>query len=544
METKPLKLNKPQLRFLLSKKSSATSVWGRGTAKSSTIALLMDEIIKKMPRSCWAIVGRTYQQILTRTLPSTIESLERIGYIRNLHYFVGRKPPEGWRWQAPHQAPLKYDHFIIFFNGTGFHLVSQDGGGGSARGLNLDGAISDETLLMDKDKYDAEVSGTLRANKHRFGHLLLHRGHFHFTSMPYGDTGRWLLDQGKYLEESYDFVSLTNELIDLQLKFVDSRDKQHRLRLYQDILTIKQQLKFFPDKDGLLYSEANVFDNLENIPLAYLMEQRKVLTHFTFMTEILNKRPGTIEAGFYPMLEYKKHVYDRYNNDYLNGLEFNLKKLGEVDSRMDGDCESNLPLRIALDWGAKISTLSVAQRNNHEYRFLNALYVKHPKLVDDLADSFITYYRYHLTKTVYFIQDNEYGNQRILNSTVTYNDQFADRIRKAGWRVIPVDMGRVPGYQVRYHLAHEYLGESNPRLPIIRFNRHNCRDLLTAMTLAPIKQNHKGEIEKDKSSERRASTPAEEATHFTDTFDLHLLHLNQNLNYQPADPKEQLIITA
>ncbi|QCR23081.1 hypothetical protein [Pontibacter sp. SGAir0037] len=542
-DTKQLKLNKPQLLSLLARKSSSTSVWGRGTGKSSDIGNLIDGIVKTMPRSCWAIVGRTYQQLLTRTLPSTIAALERLGYYRGVHFFVGKSAPENWRWSLPYQSPLAFKHFIHFFNGTGFVLISQDGGGGSARGLNLDGAITDETLLLDKEKYDDEVSPTLRANKDRFGHLKIHRGHFHFTSMPHGDQGRWILDQGKYLLEKYDFITLTNEMLDLQLKFVDSRDKEYRLRLWRDILEIKKQIRFYPDKKGLYYSEANIFDNLENIPLAYLQEQRDVLTEFTFLTEVLNKRPGSVEAGFYPMLDTKRHTYDAYNNDYLNGLEFNLKKLSVVDSRMDGDCESALPLRIAVDWGTRISTLTIAQDLPKEYRFLKGMYVKRPKLIKDLAELFTTYYAYHLNKTVYFIQDNEWGNRRLPNSDVTFNEEFVRHLRAAGWRVLVVDLGRVASPQVRYQLAHALLSPDSS-LKKVSFNRHNCKDVLTAMSLAPLRQNRKGEFEKDKSSERRESTPAEEATHFTDTVDLHFATIRNPITNSTPDFSDMVLISS
>ena len=107
LDLKPLQFNRPQLRFVMSAPSSANSVWSRATGKSSKIAWLIHRIVTEMPRSCWGIVGSTYQQILTRTLPSTIASLERIGYYKDVHYFIGRKPPPSWGWPEPFQRPVK-----------------------------------------------------------------------------------------------------------------------------------------------------------------------------------------------------------------------------------------------------------------------------------------------------------------------------------------------------------------------------------------------------------------------------------------------------
>ena len=151
---KNLEFNRPQLRFIVSQPKEANSVWSRATGKSSLIAWLMHLIAQQMPRSAWALVGSTYMQILTRTLPSTIGSLERIGYVKDVHYFIGRRPPPSWNWPTPYEPPVKFDHFISFYTGASFHLVSQDKGGGSSRGLNIDGIIADESLLLDKERFD------------------------------------------------------------------------------------------------------------------------------------------------------------------------------------------------------------------------------------------------------------------------------------------------------------------------------------------------------------------------------------------------------
>lgn len=532
---KQLKFNRPQLRFIISKIAAAISIWGRATGKSSLIAWLIHLIVQNMPRSKWVLVGSTYKQILAVTLPSTIASLERIGYIKDKHYFVGRKPPAKYRWPMPYEPPLDDQYAIYFYTGACFQLVTQDANGSSARGNNLDGIICDESLLLNKERFDKEVSAGNRGNRRYFGKNPLHHGVFHFTSMPYGDQGRWLIEAGDYILEKYpDMLSLQKELTDLQIKFIDSRDRDFRKKAWADMQEISKQIRFTPNKKGLLYSEANAFDNIVNLGLKYLEDQRLQVTDFVFLTEVLNRRPGTVEEGFYPMLNMRRHAVDANNNDYILGLEFNLKKLSSKDSRMDSDCVSTLPIRGAVDWGSKISVLSLAQEHPGEYRFLKGMYVKHPKLINDLADQFIEYYQYHLKKEFIFIQDSEWGNARRPDSDLTYNEQFAQRLRNAGWTVRIVNMGRVPPHQTRYHLAHELLGEKDQRMPAIRFNKDNCKDILTAMSLAPVKQNRQGQIEKDKSSEKKLTVPGQEATHFTDTVDLHFLSIDKHIiNVQP-----------
>jgi hypothetical protein len=558
VDLQPLKFNRPQLRFVVQAPCSSNSVWSRATGKSTKIAWLMHRIITEMPRSCWGLVGSTYTQMLTRTLPSTIAGLREIGYHKDVHYFIGRKPPPSWGWPAPFQAPVKYDNFIIFYTGAGFHLVTQDGGGGSSRGMNLDGYLADEALLLDREKLTTDVIASNRGNVGRWPSATMHHGKFLFSSMPWGDQGKWLLeDGGYYQQDGYDFQAIRDGLIKLQFEFVDTRSKASRLKLYEEMYHLSSQLRFYPNKKalgkgktyipkGLLYSEANIFDNLHNVGVEYLELQRRELSDFVFAIEILNKRPNSVEAGFYPKLNVAHHARECPANDYVAGLEFNLAKLSAHDSRMDGDCRSHLPIRGAVDWGSKISTLTLAQLHADigEYAFLRGLYVKHPKLIDDLAALFTKHYAYHLHKVFEFIKDNEWGNQRAPNSNLTYNEQFAERLREAGWRVRFLDQGRVPDYGERYRLAYELLEEKNPRQLRIRFNKIGCKDVLTAMSLAPIKLNTKGQTEKDKSSERKLTVPGQEATHFTDTVDLHFLSINKHASLAQPTAGGLLIVSA
>lgn len=555
-QVKPLTFNRPQLRFMISRLASAVSLWSRATGKSTLIAWLMHLIVTKMPRSCWAIVGSTYAQILTRTLPSTIASLERLGYVKDVHYFIGRKPPQGWGWPEPYQRPVKYDHFIIFYTGAGFHLISQDGNGSSSRGVNLDGYIGDEALLLDREKLGTDVIAANRGNKDYWPGCNLHHGKFLFSSMPWGDTGKWLLDEAAYYErDGQNFGLVRERMIGLQLEFVDARSTKTRLELYQEILALSAQLTFYPNPQklkrqgkevakGLLYSEANIFDNLVNLGIPYLEEQRRELSDFMFLIEILNQRPKSVEAGFYPKLA-AHHAQECPDNAYVAGLEFNMRKLSVQDSRMDGDCRSHLPIRMSVDWGATISTMLLGQIHADvgEYRFLKGLYVKHPKLIVDLAKLFTSYYQNHLNKVVEFLQDNEYGNKRAPDSKLTYNEQLIEELRKAGWRVRVIEQGRAADHAVRYKLAMDILGEEDARQLRARFNKSNCKDVLTAMSLAPVRQGSRGQIEKDKTSEKRKG-PQQEATHFTDNVDLHFAAIDKHVAKVAGSGHGLLIVSA
>jgi hypothetical protein len=84
-------------------------------------------------------------------------------------------------------------------------------------------------------------------------------------------------------------------------------------------------------------------------------------------------------------------------------------------------------------------------------------------------------------------------------------------------------------------LTQELLGEQNPNLLRIRFNKVNTRDVVTAMLLAPVSQDSKGRIMKVEKSEHKLSFPAEYATRFADNVDLHLLSCGTDIVNAPVD---------
>ena len=114
-------LNTPQLFSVLYNAKSEVDIEGRGTGKSHKIGWEINQIVRNMPRSITSITGRTFGQIYTRTLPSSIKFLEKIGYQKDKDFKIGGKPPKGWK--SPYEVVTKYENFISFSNGTGFLML-------------------------------------------------------------------------------------------------------------------------------------------------------------------------------------------------------------------------------------------------------------------------------------------------------------------------------------------------------------------------------------------------------------------------------------
>jgi hypothetical protein len=522
MEAKKIYYNKPQLQEAIIDANELYAIWGRGTGKTAgPLSRRSRRNMVEMPRSTGISIGETHMQMTTRTLPSRIEGWEKLGIIKDRHYFIGRKPPKAWNWPEPFEPPVSYDHFIVFCNGSGIHMVSQDRKG-SSNGINCDWIDGDEVKYLNYDQFLDETLPTMRANRTRFSHLPFHHSITFTTSMPTAADAKWILKKREEMDpEQIQLMFMINaKIFELQNQLNKDISTTQKKAIHRQINKYNSELNALRF-NSVYYSEASSLDNIAVLGVDYIKKMKRIMPDFIFETEILNKRPDQIEGGFYLNLNLDKHTYTAYNNSYLDSLDYNIEKLSVVDSRMDGDCIGSLPLRIAVDWGDKINCMSIGQLNQskNEFRFLKCLHVKAPEFLDHLAQKFIDYYVYHKTKEVYFAYDHT-GNTGLANSDKTYSDQFAAILRKAGWRVMMVSKGKAaPSHQEKYLLWYKLLKGDISNAPRILFNKNNCKELLISMLQAPAKQGPKGII-KDKNSEKNDNIPQEEATHYSDTADI------------------------
>jgi hypothetical protein len=66
----------------------------------------------------------------------------------------------------------------------------------------------------------------------------------------------------------------------------------------------------------VFYSEANAFDNIENLGIGYIIDMRKMMLDLTFRIEVLNEKVASIMNGFYANLD-EHHLYDEYDYSFI-----------------------------------------------------------------------------------------------------------------------------------------------------------------------------------------------------------------------------------
>jgi hypothetical protein len=512
-----LVLNNPQIRLLLSKAKEWICVWGRGTGKTTMIAVLMHLIVKYMPRSTTLIVGATYKQIEEFTFPSVIKALEMLGYHRNIHYVAGIAPPN--HWDLPIEPPLRgYHNYILWPNGAAFQIISQSKNTTPPRGKSVDAIITDEDLMLDHERFGEEIGKTNRGNEDtKLANCYLHHGLFRFTSMPIGTEASHILDEGShYLAEGFDYRHICDTLADVQLEIVDQVLRgEDTTEAFKEMIEIGKKRNFHT-VNGKYYSEANSLDNLEVLKFDYIIRERQRTVDVKgFQREILNKYVRRIDAGFYASLDRKVHT-----RTFEDNKEIDFNSFRSSDCTNDADVISSLPLEVGLDWGSRINFAAIGQdvKGLKEFQFIKNLFVKEPFIIDDLADKFADYYEPHSTKVSYVWYD-KHGNVNQANSRLTYAQQFADRLSKRGWDVRLKTTGSANiSHSKRYMLWSRLFTEKDTRkYPKIRFNRDRCRELLISMETAPTKEN-RGFLQKDKKSES-TNMDQEFATHGSDAAD-------------------------
>lgn len=469
MSKKQIELNIAQLYLVTAKQRIKVLEGGRGIGKSTILAYQIKEVITQMPRSYNVIVGETYMQILTRTLPSTIFGLEMFGLIKEQHFVVGERGPK--HWPEPYTPPLNYKHVIHFYTGAVYVLVSQDRPG-SGRGQNVDSILGDEAALLDGEMLYNDVILTNRGNLHRYKTHLHHSVLFTSTT-PMSKKGRWMFDYEK-------------------------------------------QARSNPDEYFYLLAPATV--NIHNLGQRYFVEAKRAApSKIHYEAEILSIRPPSIANGFYPTLT-KDHYYYAHSETYFGSID---SKVESVDCRIDTDLDPTLPLCVGIDWGT-FNSMVVFQVKGKTIHVLKSFWVQNPRILDDMIkEDFLPYYRHHKTKRIYMYYDRN-GNARRPAARTTLAEHAQQLFEKGGWSVIRKTTGLDAKHDEKYHLIARAFKEDDARLPKIRINKPNNQDLIVSLENAEAREST-GQIKKDKRSEQRKTVKQQHATHLSDAFDVFIV---------------------
>ena len=510
MEAKRVYYTDPQIEFRYTAAHTSVVVAGRRFGKTHGIAapwLLRN--VQHMPRSSGAIVGATFQQLLTRTLPGTLQALEDLGFKRNIHYFINRKPDPSAGFAKPVREPVSYEHVMSWYNGSVDYLISQDVPG-STNSMTLQYFMGDESKYLNFDKLKDETFPANGGFKGDWAACPWLNSMLFMSDMPTTKKGSWFLNYAdKMDEEVIDSIHwLINEIWRLkqmpETTYTIKKLSEHRRSL--------AQLRSV----AVYYREWSSIENIELLGQKYIAQMKRDLPPLVFQTSILCVRPGKLKDGFYPALSEKVHYYSAFDNSYLQNLDYNLTKAAEQDCRQDADVDLDKPICVAFDYNANINWLVAGQPSGMKLRVIKSFYVKYQRKLRELVDDFCHYYRLHHSREVVYYFDNTALGSNYAVSDEDFATVICNQFEKNGWRVSRAHIGNPLKHHEKYLMLDQAFKGQKYLLPMI--NQPNNEALTLGLQHAGVKVGAHG-FQKDKSGEKNAETEEDLLEHRTDGTD-------------------------
>lgn len=523
--SKEVYFNKPQRLTQLIGANISVIVAGRRTGKTDSIAApFVLRNMQRMPGSTGGIVVPTFKHGLTNTLPGLLAAWKRWGYIRGIHYVIGRKPPK--TFAKPIIEPAEYEHVITFYNGSCAVIISQDRPG-SSNSLTLSWLLVDEAKFIDYNKLKDE---TLPANggiKSYFGKHSCNHSIMILSDMPQTQKGSWFL----HYKDKMD----TEVIAAIEGLVYDIWRLKERIKSFKESGEVipKQLLYTLKHKDKQLnqlrsiatyYKEYSSIENLQLLGENYIRQMKRDLTPLTFQTSILCQRIGIAKDGFYSSMR-EGHKYDASDMEYLDNVaqsfydndDSHISAIGaQMDCRADKDTDPNAPICIGMDYNANINWIVAGQPSGRRLNVIKSFYVKFERKLPALIEEFCSYYAFHKNKTVIFYYDTT-----ALGSNYAVNEQdfrwvIIHEFERRGWEVIDVYLGNPMRHDEKYLLINQGFAGKQRLMPF--FNRQNNDDLILAIQAAGVTRGRNG-FRKDKGGEKLAETEEDLLEHRTDGTD-------------------------
>ena len=517
--------NKPQRLTQLIGANISVIVAGRRTGKTDSIAApFVLRNMQRMPGSTGGIVVPTFKHGLTNTLPGLFAAWKRWGFIRGVHYVIGRKPPK--TFAKPIIEPAEYEHVISFYNGSCAVIISQDRPG-SSNSLTLSWLLIDEAKFIDYNRLKEE---TLPANggiKSHFGKHSCNHSILILSDMPQTQKGSWFLHYKDKMDVEvirgiegliYDIWKLKERMKALKKSGKDVpkaliyqlRHKDKQLNQLRSVATY--------------YKEYSSIENLQLLGENYIRQMKRDLTPLTFQTSILCQRIGIAKDGFYSSMR-EKHKYDASNFEYLDQVAQSfyadeqcsmVNVQCSMDSRADRDINPLAPICIGMDYNANINWIVAGQPSGRRLNVLKSFYVKFERKLPALIDDFCSYYQFHQNKTVVFYYDTT-----ALGSNYAVNEQdfrwvIIHEFERHGWTVNDVYLGNPMRHDEKYLLINQAFAGKQRLMPF--FNRQNNDDLILAIQAAGVTRGRNG-FHKNKAGEKLAESEEDLLEHRTDGTD-------------------------
>lgn len=497
-------------------------VGGRATSKSMDIlASRLLDIVKAMPRAKLALTADTYVNLRTNVLPQLIAGWEMKGIYENRDFVVGDEPDTAW--VKPIFRSQMFKHTLHFRNGTVLIFKSLDRPSINA-GDSFVHMAGDEVKYFKKDKIRKALPA-IRGDKHFYpSHYF--GGQTFTTDMPNLHSGDddWILDMEPRMNKKQIQLIAQAAMVaqDLELELYDALQAgasgRQLQNLQRNIAKWNEELSMIREGSTLFLIVSSLV-NLERLGLEYLVAQSESLGREELLSAILSFKPK-LETGarFYPNLSSKNFYGDGIDYDILDESDYS-----RVDSMSLKYCRTSEPLEAGYDHGKMVS-LVVGQTQGRVRRALKNFYQLPPNHIRELADAFIEFFKPHRVKSLYLWVDRSTFNYRESKADVASQLKHDIEIDidgvPTGWNVMIMNYGQKNIlHDEEYRLMIKMMDGRDQRFCTIAIDEYNCAELKSSLEMAPLTQDSRGRLKKDKSSEGLADSKLpHSSTNFSDAF--------------------------
>jgi len=503
---------------------------GRGSAKTTDLQVeRFLEMVYDMPGAPAVWVSDTYSNLQKNVLPTFLEALEAKGYKEGIHYVLGKVPPiftaeqkaeldpeireHFWK---PYNKLATYKHTLIFFTGFNVTFGSLDRPA-SLAGRSYVHCFGDEVKYFKESKI-ANLLKAVRGYKAKYGKSVFYRGHTFTTDMP--DTSRigeydWILRQGSRMKREGIILVLkaafvVNEALNELLAAKESNNTAEiikKQRVYERWVErwITTRLS---ELGSTLYYVASSFVNVDILGPEWF-DDAQATDLGDYNTAILSMIAGLQDGDKFYANIAEKHFYQDGNDPYWSE-HFGIND--EPDCRILKYLNKEKVLVGGMDFG-NMNSLTIAQPDLKQnlLRCLKFHYTLSPEWLGDLAREFRTYYKPHKNKVLHLYYDRAANNYKKAKQDLA--SQFKKEMEwekdaegkdiRTGWKVILMSEGQGNiGKNEEYIFMQALLSGSNYKLPRILIDQFNCKPLKCSLELTKTVKNTRGQIEKDKKSEK------------------------------------------
>jgi hypothetical protein len=499
---------------------------GRGTAKSTDIlAKRLIDVVYDMPGAPFAFVADTYVNLITNILPHIFIGLDRMKFFQDYHYVVEQRPPD--HWPKPVVKTFDFKHTLTTFNGCKFFLKSLDRPSINA-GISVVHQFGDESKYLQSEKL-SKFFPTLRGDLIKFGGSHFYLGQTFCSDMPDPNFGEsdWMDRMASKMDKKQVIAILQaarvlNEYNLMLLAARQENDEKGILVATQRVKLWQQRLKVIRQNSTFFYVVSS-FANADILTLQYFQNLLESGSFDDFKLHVLSlKRKLDAGARFYGSLQDRHFYKDGYDYNYYDasGVKSNISSCSKGLRYILPD----KPLEAGFDAGNMMS-LVMGQEQGGTYRVLKNLYTLAPDWIRELANQFLAYFEPHQKKYLFLYHDraaSQYNKVKKDFATQLKHDiEYGANGNRTGWivQLMSTGQGNIP-HPDKFNLMNVMMGEKDKRLPKLLIDQWECRELKNQLEIAPTKKGSKGEVLKEKKSDKlQISRLSMESTNLSDAFD-------------------------